>query len=207
LAVGEDVTGNGILTGTTISQLNANGSQLTLSQNATASGSGSLVFTSVASPQVVAIIEPAGGVVTPPATSTQGPLTILTGSKGFDQSGVYDYLASGKDSNGQPLQGLGLSFYGQGLAAGGVLNFSLNVTNATAPPQLVSQTSGVTIALDPVSAPSNSSPSSPITDAEVPEPLSLLLWSTLTGAGLWRARAPRRKGRVAFDRLTCDAAG
>ena len=37
-------------------------------------------------------------------------------------------------TNGQPLQALGLSFYGQGLAAGGVLNFSLNVTNASNPP-------------------------------------------------------------------------
>jgi hypothetical protein len=148
----------------------------------------------------VALIEPAGGVVTPPSTSTQGPLTILTGSTGFNKSGVYDYLASTTDSNGQPLQALGLSFYGQGLAAGGVLNFSLNVVNASTPPQLVSQTSGVTITLDAPNStptPSSSGSSSSNANAEIPEPLSLLLWSALAGAGLFRARAQRRRDRVA----------
>ena len=86
------------------------------------------------------------------SSSTVGPLTILSGSQGFNASGVYDYLASTKDSNGNPLQALGLSFYGQGLASaanGGILNFSLNVTNQGAPPQLVSQTPGVSITLQP----------------------------------------------------------
>ena len=94
------------------------------------------------------LIEPAGGVVTPAATSTQGPLTIMAGSTGLTSSGVFDYLFSTTDQNGKPLQALGLSFFGQGLEAGGVLNFSLNVTNANNPPLLVSQTSGVSIALD-----------------------------------------------------------
>jgi hypothetical protein len=199
LAVGEEVTGNGIPSGTTITQINANGTQLTLSQDATTSGSPSLVFTSVTPPQVVALIDPTGGVVTPPSNSTQGPLTILAGSQGLNTREVYDYLASGPGSNGQTLQALGLSFYGQGLAAGGILNFSLNVTNASEPPQVVSQTPGVTINLDPVSSTSNSSSSSqnPITDSEVPEPLSLILWSTLAGAGLLRARTLRRPDRAA----------
>jgi hypothetical protein len=61
LAVGEQVTGNGIPAGTTITQINANGTQLTLSQNATVTGSAeSLVFTSVPPPQAFAIIQPAG---------------------------------------------------------------------------------------------------------------------------------------------------
>ena len=94
-------------------------------------GSGS---SDIAAPQVVLLVDPAGGVVAPSSSSTQGPLTILNGSSGFDQSGVYDYLASSTDSNGQPLQALGLSFYGQGMAAGGVLKFSLNVTNVNSPP-------------------------------------------------------------------------
>ena len=106
----------------------------TLSQNATISGPESLVFTpTIAPPQVVALIEPAGGVVTPPSSSALGPLTILAGSQGFNTSGVYDYLASTKDSNGNPLQALGLSFYGQGLASlanGGILKFSLNVARS-----------------------------------------------------------------------------
>ena len=69
----------------------------------------------IPSPQVEALIEPAGGVVTPATTSTQGPLTILSGSPGFDRSGVWDYLANATQ-NGQTYEGLGLSFYGQGLA-------------------------------------------------------------------------------------------
>ena len=158
----------------------------------------------VTTPQVVALIDPAGGVVTPPATSTQGPLTILPGSTGFSSSGVFDFLLSTTDQNGKPLQALGLSFFGQGLAAGGVLNFSLNVTNASAPPQLVSQTAGVSIALDSTSSTagstsssSSSSSSSTTAATSTPEPLSLLLWTTLTGAGFLRARAMRHSHRVA----------
>ena len=161
LAPGDVVSGTGIPSGDTISQINADGSGFTLSQNATVSGPQSLTFTSVPSPQVGAIIEPAGGVVTPATSSTQGPLTILAGSHGFSSSGVYDYLASTSGTNGQaPLQALGLSFYGQGLAAGGVLHFSLNVTNASNPPQLVSQTSGVTIKLDSSTSTASSSTTS-----------------------------------------------
>jgi hypothetical protein len=198
LSVGYGVSGTGIASGTTISQINTNLSQVTLSQNATASGSESLVFTpTLAPPQVVALVQPAGGVVTPASTSTQGPLTILANSSGFSASGVYDYLASTKDSNGNPLQAIGLSFYGQGLAAGGVLNFSLNVANASDPPQLVSQTAGVSISLDKTSSSSSSSSTSSqtstsVSDAQVPEPLSLLMWTALAGAGLLRARAIRR---------------
>ena len=165
----------------------------------------------VTTPQVVALIDPAGGVVTPPATSTQGPLTIMSGSTGFSSSGVFDFLLSTTDQNGQPLQALGLSFFGQGLAAGGVLNFSLNVTNASDPPQLVSQNPNVSITLDSTGATtgstsststnSSSSSTSSITAAtSTPEPLSLLLWTTLAGAGFMRQGhaplAPRRGERL-----------
>jgi len=197
VAVGYLVSGTGIPAGTMVNQISTSSTQLTLSQNATASGSESLVYTPPISPQVVALIEPTGGVVTPPTTATQGPLTILANSSGFNAKGVYDFLAT-TSSNGTPLQALGLSFYGQGLAANGILNFSLNVTNQSSPPQLVSQTAGVTITLDPAT----SSPSSQTTAAaavsEVPEPFSLLLWSVLAGAGLLRARAWRRSNHVAL---------
>ncbi|MFI5455411.1 MAG: hypothetical protein ACHRXM_08155 [Isosphaerales bacterium] len=199
LFVGDQVSGTGIPTGTTISQVNTGLSQVTLSQSATASGSESLSFSPViAPPQVVALIQPAGGVVTPPSSSTQGPLTILSNSSGFNSSGVYDFLAS-KTANGQTVQALGLSFYGQGLAAGGIVNFSLNVANQSSPPQLLSQTDGVTIALTPAPATSSSSSNSNsgVTDAQVPEPLSLLIWSALAGALLFRARALRRSNLVA----------
>ena len=206
LSVGYGVAGTGIASGTTISQIDTNLSQLTLSQNATASGSENLVFTpTIAPPEVVALVQPAGGVVTPTSTATQGPLTILANSSGFNASGVYDYLASTKDSNGNPLQAIGLSFYGQGLAAGGILNFSLNVANASAPPQLVSQTSGVSISLDKSSSSSSSSSSQTmtgVTEAQVPEPLSLLVWSELASAGLLWACSLRRTHRAALSKLT-----
>jgi hypothetical protein len=206
LAVGYDVTGTGIPTGTTISQINTAASQVTLSQSATTSGSSSLLFTpTIAPPQVVALIQPAGGVVTPPSSSTQGPLTILSGSKGFNSSGVYDFLASTKDANGNSVQALGLSFFGQGLAANGILNFSLNVANQSTPPQLVSQTPGVSITLDQAtlnknsggSSGSKSPTSSGITEAELPEPLSLVVWSALAVAGLTRVRLLRRSRPLA----------
>src|SRR5262249_24414160 len=64
---------------------------------------------SIGAPQVVLLVDPAGGVVAPDPSSTQGPLTVLSGSHGFDSTGVYDYLATSTDSSGHPLQALGLS--------------------------------------------------------------------------------------------------
>ena len=149
IGVGYQVTGTGIPSGTTVTAIGSSGSQVTLSQNATVSGGENLTFTPIiAPPQVVALIEPAGGVVTPASSSPLGPLTILSGSQGFNTRWVYDYLANTPAQNGQPLQALGLSFYGQGLASlanGGILKFSLDVANPSSPPQLVSQTPGVTI--------------------------------------------------------------
>jgi hypothetical protein len=186
LAVGYGVSGSGIPSGTTITQINADLSQVTLSQSATASGSESLVFSpQLAAPQVVALIEPAGGVVTPASSATQGPLTILSASPDISTSGVYDYLAS-TTSNGQSLQALGLSFYGNGLTKGDYLKFSLNVANQSNPPQLVSQTSGITITYDPPTSVSSNPPPN-----AVPEPLSMILWSVLGGAGLVRLRRSR----------------
>jgi hypothetical protein len=199
LAVGYEVSGAGIPAETTISQINSSHSLITLSQAATTSGTESLQFApNVAPPQVVALIQPPGGVVVPPSSSTQGPLTILANSSGFNTSGVYDFLATKTDSNGQPVQALGLSFYGQGLAAGGVLNFSLNVANQNAPPQLVSQTTGVTIALSQTT-PASTPPDSGVPAARTPEPLSILLWSILAGAGLLRARALRQPQPVLLN--------
>jgi hypothetical protein len=208
LGVGYQVSGTGVPSGTTVGQISSDGSHITLSQNATVSGSESLVFTpTIAPPQVVALIEPAGGVVTPPSSSALGPLTILAGSQGFNASGVYDYLASTKDANGNPLQAFGLSFYGQGLASlanGGMLKFSLDVADQNAPPQLVSQTPGVSIALQQpadnstgtggTNTGTGTGQSSP---SETPEPLSVLVWSALAGAGVLRSRI-LRKPRQAY---------
>jgi hypothetical protein len=212
VSVGYEVTGSGIATGTTVSQIGSGGSQITLSQGATTSGIESLVFTpNIAPPQVVAAIDPVGGVPAPPASATQGPLTILAGSQGFNSAGVYDFLNTPKDANGNVLQptALGLSFYGQGLAAlsnGGVFNFSLAVANQSSPPQLVSQTPGVTITLQPAATTTGSGGTTDtgtggggqITTENVPEPLSLLVWGSLAGAGLLRRRASQKRRGTAL---------
>jgi hypothetical protein len=205
ITVGYEVTGNGIPSGTTVTQVGSSGSQVTLSESATASAANeSLTFApTIAPPQVVALVEPAGGVITPPSSSTQGPLTILAGSQGFNVSGVYDYLASKDLTTGSALQALGVSFYGQGLASlanGGILKFSLDVADQSAPPQLVSQTPGVSIALQPSDSSTGSSGNTTGTTSvggnvgalDTPEPLSVLVWSALAGAGLLRLRALRK---------------
>ena len=164
VGVGYLVTGTGIPSGTTVSQIGSGGSQITLSQNATASKqSESLVFTpNIAPPQVVAAIEPVGGVPAPPSDVDVWPADISwQDHKDSIRTCVYDFLNTPKDTNGNLLQpiALGLSFYGQGLASlanGGILNFSLNVANQNAPPQLVSQTPGVSITLERAASTSGS---------------------------------------------------
>jgi hypothetical protein len=153
-------------------------------------------------PQFTAVVEPVG-IVPPPSGSTTGPLTILPGSSGFDTSNLNVYLGNiPSDPNATiTQQALGLSFYGQGLAAGGVLNFSLSIDKSLAnnPPQLQSLTPGISIRLDGVTDNSSSSPvtaaGNPPTSAQVPEPLSLVVWSALAGAVLLRARVRARGPR------------
>jgi fibronectin-binding autotransporter adhesin len=213
IAVGYQVTGTGIPTGTTVAQIGSGGSQLTLSQSATVSGVESLTYTpNIAPPQVAAVVTPYLGVVQPALTSATGPLTILAGSQGFNSTGVYDYLAKGTE-NGNPVQVLGLSFYGQGLASkanGGILNFSLDVANPSSPPQLlVSPTSGVSIALQTPDSSTGSSGntgtgttsgSGNVGALDTPEPLSVLVWSALAGAGMLRSRVLRKKAHQASHR-------
>jgi hypothetical protein len=134
---------------------------------------------------------------------------------------VYDYLASKdqngnplKDSNGNPLQALGLSFYGPspgqggGLASvanGGNLKFSLDVTDPNSPPQLVPapNSSGINITLQTpdtskgstgtTGTDNNGNGGTQIGNASIPEPLSVLVWSAMAGAGLLRARTWRKR--------------
>jgi hypothetical protein len=162
----------------------------------------------IAGPQVEALVLPPGGVV-PPTSSTgsqESPLTILSGSTGFDPSQLVVALKNTTSSSGAPEQMFGLVFFGQGLAAGGVLNFSLTTQSSlTSPPVLESQTQGVTITLDSVSSPSSGTGSG-VADTggggggggpRVPEPLSVLIWSALACAGLLRVRAQRRSQQAA----------
>ncbi len=134
------------------------------------------------------------------------PLTVLSGSSGFDQSQLVVALKNTTSSTGTPEQLFGLVFFGQGLAAGGVLNFSLTTDSSlSTPPVLTSQTPGVTITLDAVSSsPTDTGSTGNSGDGggggspKVPEPLSLLVWSALACAGLLRVRAQRRSQRVAL---------
>jgi hypothetical protein len=217
VAVGYLVSGTGIPNGTMVSGIGSGGSQITLSQDATVSNTESLLFSpNIAPPQIVAAIDPVGSVPAPAATATEGPLTILAGSQGFTQGGVYDFLNTPKDANGNLLQpiALGLSFYTTpsgpgGLAAasnGGVVNFSLDVANPNSPPQLVTNLSGVSITLQPAASTTGSGGTTDtgtggggqITTENVPEPLSVLVWGALAGAGLMRRRASQKRCSTAL---------
>lgn len=154
----------------------------------------------IAGPQVVAMVVPAGG-VTPPtnADGSQGsPLTVLSDSSGFDADQLVVALKDATDDAGNPQQLLGLVFFGQGLHAGGVLNFALSIDKALAdnPPKLVSSTPGVTItALVPPTDPDpdpGAGGSDPDPSVNVPEPVTFLVWSVAACAIALRGRASRR---------------
>jgi len=151
-------------------------------------------------PQVVAAVSPAGGVVPPTnADGSQGsPLTVLSSSHGFDPSQLVVALKDATASDGSPEQLLGLVFFGQGLQAGGELDFALSIDSALAsnPPQLVSSTPGVSItAIADPSSPPPTDGGSGTTDGgtNVPEPVALLLWAG--AAGVVGMRARNRAGR------------
>jgi hypothetical protein len=155
-------------------------------------------------PQVVAMVLPPGSVVPPKlADGTEGsPLTILPDSHGFDASHLVVALKNATTSTGQAEQMFGLVFFGQGLQQGGVLHFALNIDKALAnnPPVLQATTPGISITPDPIATtpmsngsagtPSSNEPSA--TPAQVPEPLSVVLWSTLAGALVVRGRGLRK---------------
>jgi hypothetical protein len=161
--------------------------------------------------QVVAEIIPAGA-VSPPSPNVD-PLTILSGSTGFNKSNLIDFLGNGTLNTGNPLQVLKLQFDGSGLAKGGVVNFALNLDPSyTGPPptlELAPGTTGVSLLsfTPPVTSGAGGSgggTTPPLAGGgsgggtnSVPEPISLALWSVAAGLGLLRARAFRRARQVA----------
>ena len=155
----------------------------------------------LAAPQVEYLVSPPGG-VDPPTSSTgsqESPLTVLSGSSGFDASQLVVALKDTPNSTNPSEEILGLVFFGQGLAAGGVLNFSLSTSGGT-PPQLDlvgPNPYGLPQTLYPTTD-TNASPDAGGGGPRVPEPLSLLIWSVLACAGLWRVRAQRRSQQVAL---------
>jgi hypothetical protein len=172
-------------------------------------------------PQVLALDTPVS-IVTPPSGSSSGPLQIVSDSSGFyfNNPSQLSVEVGSNPSNGTPItqQALGLSFYGQGLAAGSSLTFSLTFDKAIVngnPPQIPQFTvvdpktlqpiSSIQIKYDGVAGGSTgtdkgtgSGSTSTVTAQNAPEPLSLLVWSALAGAGIRRFRG---RGRRSLPRL------
>ncbi len=162
----------------------------------------------ITQPQIVATVS-APGLIVPPklADGSEGsPLTILSDSTGFDASQLVVALKQDTVNNGQTQQDFGLVFFGSGLAANSMLHFALNVNSALANDpsllKLTTPTSGFTLTANPESnngggngTGGNNNGSGGSTDngsQNIPEPLSIIVWSALTGTGLLRVRAMRR---------------
>jgi hypothetical protein len=184
--------------------INPNASTTTVDYRLTTSTTIPVPDANISGPQVVATILPPGTVVPPKlADGTQGsPLTVLPDSQGFDAGHLVVALKDGTSSTGQAQQMFGLVFFGQGLQPGGVLHFALSIDKslASTPPQLVSQTPGVTITADPapVTATSGSGGNSSGggTEATIPEPFSLVVWSAVVTGVIARRRLLKRSRPV-----------
>jgi hypothetical protein len=142
---------------------------------------------------IVTGITPANSVA--PVNATTSPLSIVSGSFGFDQSNLQVFLSP----SDQSTQGLALQFANGGLEAGGTLNFKVSLDpsyTATTAPTLTLQAPDTALS---VTAPyldsytpliADGAP--PLPSVNTPEPVSLALWSALVAAGLIRARSFRK---------------
>ncbi|SIO40631.1 hypothetical protein SAMN05444166_4442 [Singulisphaera sp. GP187] len=158
------------------------------------------VNSGVSLPQLEAKVVPAGGIVPPtlPDGSQGSPLTIESDSFGFDK----DHLVVALNNNPQDAtdQKFGLVFFNGGLAANNLLHFSLNINDALSTPPALEITSpgslsGRTLTAlaktpDPVPPPPDHG------SVNIPEPMSVLVWSALAGFGLVRARGLRRSSKL-----------
>ncbi|MGP0062458.1 MAG: hypothetical protein ACLQGP_02490 [Isosphaeraceae bacterium] len=170
-------------------------------------------------PQLVAVVTPVS--IVQPASISTSALQIFADSTKYyignpSQLSV-EIANSPNDGSSITSQALGLSFYGQGLAANSSLTFSLPFSQSvvgTPPPApsftVYDPTTGdqistisikydglapVTTTITPAGGTSTStSTSTSGTVAATPEPLSLLVWSVLAGVGLWRVRSRRPYG-------------
>lgn len=192
---------------------------------APASGTPSTSGSSNTTPQVLALDTPIS-IVPPPSTSSTGPLEIRGPAAGYYYQNPNELLVGVGNTtlNGSPVQALGLTFYGKGLAAGDSLTFSMpfaaSIVNGN-PPQVPQFTVVNPSTLQPISTiqikyiGKDSSSGTTITTGTgtatgggsgvtitpqggtVPEPLSLLVWSALAGIGVWRTRRTARPGHEA----------
>jgi hypothetical protein len=196
---------------------------LTTSQAiAAASGSPPAAGSSNApTPQVLALVNPVS-IVTPPSGSSSGPLQIVSDSSGYyyNNPSELSVEVGNNPSNGSAItqQALGLTFYGQGLTANESVTFTLtfdkSIVDGSSPqiPQFTvvnpsndDPISTIQIKYDGEASGNNGSSSTSTTTgqsgtgqptvSETPEPLSLLVWSALAGAGIWRVRARAQRSR------------
>ena len=163
---------------------------------------------------------PQGAIVPPAANVT--PVTDVTASAGFDTSKLDSGIFAFKQTpSSATQQSLGLDFTGgnfgfpgadgkpvtptgQPLGLGQWIRFQLNVDPGLAPQLVLSPLDPPTGLLLTQQVPAPPSPP-PVTAAaggppptvNTPEPLSLVVWSSLAALGLARARAYRRSHRTA----------
>jgi hypothetical protein len=156
----------------------------------------------VSPPQIIAKIIPPGALQggSSATASSANPLSFDQAGTTYDKNGIVVDLLSPVQSDGS--QYIGFSFFGASFQPGQKILFSLTDPNLISnPPQFQpvdsngNPLSTVHIALNPASVTGNSPGSMPSTTVTphslVPEPLSLVLWSALTGIGLWRTRRLR----------------
>jgi hypothetical protein len=142
---------------------------------------------------VLMSVVPAGSVA--PTDPSVSPLTILDGSSGFDPNALQVFLGSGTTPAGAAFQALKLDFGSAGLQPGGRLYFSLNLANSYqgSPPLLILPSTVSNIAIESIPNPGgNGSGGGSGSPPNTPEPLPILLWASVGGLGLLRARAFRR---------------
>lgn len=139
---------------------------------------------------VLASIVPPGSVAPPDAKTS--PLTILAGSTGFNPDDLKVSLGDGTTPSGDPFQALALDFGPNGFAPGGRLYFSLNLASGSdGAVTLILPSSVTNLAVSSYVPPPGVGP---VDDGQhnVPEPMSILLWSSLAAIGAIRARLYRR---------------
>jgi hypothetical protein len=190
---------------TTLEQSMADAKQYQADVEATPSGS----IPKVKTPQIIAQIVPAGSLQQGGAsTTTSGnPLTFSQAAPTYGTVGVVDNLLGPIQSGNS--QYMAFALFGEPFQPGQKIVFSLTDPNLIAnPPTFTAvdsdgnpdssihitlnpkaDTKGTSTATDNTAVTTTTQNSAP--DVSVPEPLSLALWSALTGAGLWRARRLR----------------
>ena len=146
---------------------------------------------------VVSTVVPPGAIQ--PINAATSPLSIVSGSFGFDQNNLQVFLTPANAA----VQKIALLFGNGGLGSGGTIDFKVSLEagyNSTTAPMLTLQAPYAdlsTTAPQLLSYTPNVA-GGPPPPPSTPEPVSLALWSALAGAGMLRARAFRRSRRPAL---------